>query len=35
MVVPAGQLKSVLGVRTATFISKASPIALVDPTLDA
>ncbi len=35
MVVPAGQLNSVLGVRTARFISKAAPIALVDQTLDA
>ena len=33
MLVPAGQLRSVLGVRTATFVSKATPIALIDTPL--
>ena len=33
MLVPAGQLRSVLGVRTATFVSKQTPIALIDAPL--
>jgi 3',5'-cyclic AMP phosphodiesterase CpdA len=33
MVVPAGQLGSVLGVRDATFVSARKPIALIDQTL--
>ena len=35
MVVPAGQLHGVLGIRTASFVSKKTPIALIDQTLDA
>ena len=33
MVVPAGQLQSVLGIRSATFVRTRTPIALVDQTL--
>ncbi len=33
MVVPAGQLRSVLGIRTATFVRGREPIALVDTPL--
>jgi 3',5'-cyclic AMP phosphodiesterase CpdA len=33
MTVPAGQLESVLGVRTATFVSSRTPIALIDQPL--